>query len=774
MSKLNAQLFGVLSSAIQSVAKLTPDHDEDELKEASVFIGKPMSRIDGRLKVTGTATYTAEHPVDQITYASPVHSTIAKGTITAIDTSAAMQVPGVVAIMTHLNAPKMKTPSSAYAVSLTNPLAGPATTLPVMQSNEVFWNGQVVALAIAETSEAAVTAAALVQVSYKTNNATLSFTDGMPSAETPNMVSFQPTIKKIGDADAALRIAPVVIDELYHTTSEKQNAMEPHATIAVWENDDTVKIYDSTQYPVGCQETVIDMFGLKKQNVRVITTFVGGGFGGKAAIWMNVPLAAAAAKLTGRPVNYNLPRASVNFTVGGRPLTQQRVAVGATTDGRLTSLIHTGYSACTNDVFSEQFSLVGRHMYSVPNVEFWQKTVRLDMLQNSFKRAPGESPGSFALESAVDELAWKLAMDPVALRMRNEPEKDPTHKTTFSSRYLSEAYALGAEKFGWNSKRSAPGTVREGEWLVGTGTASAFYPTQVLPATIRVRISAEGNITVSTAGMEMGVGAATIQSQHIAERFGVAFDKVSYIHGDTDLPISRAMGGSSATASIGASIKHAAVKLTAELLKLVKKEETSPFHKAKAGDVVIRNGALCLKDNLAIAHTFETILADSKLPFLDITIAAPLNMDTFKYSMASYGAHFCEVHVHEITGQINVKRFVSAFDCGRIINPKTARSQLAGGIIMGIGMALMEESLYDERTGRLMNPTLGEYHMPVHADIPEIDIHFLDLADPLMPLGAKSVGEIGITGVAAAIANAIYQATGKRVRSLPITLDKLF
>ncbi len=773
MSKLKAKVTEALTTVMETVAKFTPDHAEDPLQEKAGFIGKPISRVDGRLKVTGGAKYTAEHQIDQLTYAAPVHSTIAKGTITHISTEAALRVPGVLTVMTHLNAPKMKAPKNAYIVSLANPLAGPSTTLPVMQSSEIFWNGQVVALVVAETPEAAAFAAALVEVGYQLGNPALSFTTGKPNAQIPDNVALQPSELKIGDAEGELKISAVIVDETYHTAKENQNAMEPHATIAIWEGDTYLKIYDSTQYPVGAKETLMEVFGLKGENVRVITTFVGGGFGAKAAIWSNVPLAAAAAKLTGRPVKYTLPRASVNYTVGGRTLTEQRVALGATTDGKLTSLIHTGYTTCTKDVFAEQFSLIARHMYVVPNVNIWQKTVRLDMVQNSFKRAPGESPGSFALESAMDELAWKLNMDPITLRMLNEPEKDPTHGMPFSSRYLREAFTLGAGKFGWDPKRAEPGSVRNGDWLIGTGTASALYPTQLLPATVRTRISADGTVRVSTASIEMGVGVATIQSQHIAERFGVPLEKVQYVFGDTDLPESRAMAGSAATAALGSAIQQSAIQLTKELLKLTKKTKGSVLKKAKADDVEIRAGGLYLKQQPEVGQTFEVILSSHELPFLEVTTPSAQNMDAMKYSMASYGAHFCEVHVHAITCQVKVKRFVSAFDCGRIINPKTSTSQLKGAIIMGIGMALMEETLIDERTGRLMNPTLSEYHMPIHADIPEIDIYFIDLPDPLMPLGAKSVGEIGITGSAAAIANAIYQATGKRIRSLPITLDKL-
>ncbi len=773
MTTVKGTLLNTVSQAASQVMKLAPDLPADPLLHANQFVGQPYPRVDGRLKVTGGAKYSAEYPLDGLTHAALVHSTIAKGKITDLDTAAAEAVPGVLAVMTYRNAPRMKAPADASVVSMANPLAGSTTTLPVMQSEDVTWNGQVVAVVVAETPEAATYAASLVRVDYAAQPPRLSLAAHKADAFAPDHVVLTPTEIKKGDAEGNLALAPVRVDCTYTTPYLTHNAMEPHATTAIWLDDEHLTVYDSTQYPTGAKETLVQMLGLKADGVRVVTAFVGGAFGGKVAIWQNVPLAAAAARLVGRPVKLNLARASVSRTVGGRTTTEQRLALGTTADGQLTALIHSGYTMCTPDVFAEQFSAMARHQYAAPNIHVWQKVVELDRIQNTYMRAPGDAPGSFALESAMDELADKLGLDPVELRRRNEPLRDPTENTPFSSRALLECYALGAEKFGWNPARPAPGTTRQGEWLVGTGVATAHYPTQLLPVTVRARLTPEGTVTVFTSSVEMGVGAATVQTQHIAERFAVPFEQAHYVQGDTDLPVWRAMGGSSATASVGLAIKAAADKLTDELLKLAHQDKASPLHKADRKNVGLRAGGLYLTDQPTVGASYGALLAGLDKPFLEVEGSSPSPTEGAKYAMASYGVHFCEVGVHHFTRQVRVRRFVTVMDCGRIVNPKTARSQIMGGIIMGIGMALFEEAVYDERTGRLMNPDLAEYHVPVQADLPDLDVHFLDVPDPHAPLGLKNAGEIGIVGVAAAVANAVYHATGIRVRDLPITVDKL-
>lgn len=773
MASLGDNIAKIAIGATAVVARLLPDQDSDALLNAHQHIGKPYPRVDGRLKVTGHARYAAEHMPEGMTHAALVHSQIAKGKIRDIDSASAETLTGVLAVMTYRNAPRMKKPGSAFVVSLTNPLAGSSTTLPIMQSDEIAWNGQTVAVVIAETPELASYAASLVQVTYDVELAALVLENEERNAFQPVHVTFQPPELTVGDAEAALAEAPFRVNERYETPVENHNAMEPHASIAYWTNDTHLTVYDSSQYSLGVRDALAELFDVKPEAVRVITDFVGGSFGGKVSMWSNVPLAAAAARLVKRPVKLVLSRESLNRLVGGRTMTKQRIALGANADGNLTAVIQTGFSMCTQDVYAEQYSLAVRHMYATPNLYVLQQVVRLDRVQNTFMRAPGETPGMFALESAMDELAHKLGMDPVELHLRNEPEKDPTMDVPFSSRFLREAYALGAEKFGWNPNRPQPGSVRDGDWLVGTGMAACYYPVNELTMTVKARITLEGVVAVRTSTVEIGVGLATVQSQHIAERFGVPYEQVRYAQGDTDLPPSRTAGGSATTAAIGAAIRDAADKLTEELLKLTHQTESSPLRKAKADDVTLRDGGLYLTAKPEVGQSYGAILAAADKLFIEAEGSTPAPLLSMKYSMGSYGAHFCEVRVHAYTRQIRVSRFVSAYDCGRIMNLKTAGSQIIGGIIMGIGMALMEESVIDERTGRLMNPTLGEYHVPVNADIHGIEVYFLDKPDPLTSVGVKPVGEISIVGTAAAIANAVFQATGVRVRTLPITADKL-
>ena len=773
MTTLKGTLLNTANSLMSKAMKLAPDQEPDDLLHADQFVGKPYPRVDGRLKVTGGAQYSAEYALPGLTHAALVHSTIAKGTITALDTAAAEAVPGVLAVMTYQNAPRMAAPASAYVVDMANPLAGSTTTLPVMQDSAIHWNGQPVAVVVADTLATALYAASLVHVTYEAQTPRLVLADHKSAAFTPDHVVLLPTEIKKGDAETELPLAPVSVDLRYTTPYLNHNAIEPHATTATWLDDEHLTVYDATQYPSGVQETLVQMFGLPPTGVRVVTKFVGGAFGGKVAMWQNTALAAAAARLVGRPVQLNLARASVNRMVGGRTTTEQRVALGATADGQLTAIIHSGYTMCTSDVYAEQFSAMARHQYAAPNIHVWQKVVELDRVQNSFMRAPGETPGSFALESAMDELAYKIGMDPLELRRRNEPTRDPTEDTPFSSRGLLEAYAQGASLFGWSTERPAPGTTQQDEWLVGTGVAGSYYPVQPLPATVRARLTPEGEVTVFTSSVEMGVGAATVQTQHIAERFGVAFACAHYVHGDSDLPVSRAMGGSSATAAVGAAIQAAAEKLTDELLKRAGKNKSSPLYQADRANVELRAGGLYLRDQPTVGSSYPELLAGLDQLFIEVECSSPPPTESAKYSMAAYGVHFCEVGVHVHTREVRVRRFVTVMDCGRIVNPQTARSQIQGGVIMGIGMALQEESVYDARTGRLVNPDLGEYHVPVQADIPPLDVHFLNLPDPHTALGVKPVGEIGIVGTTAAVANAVYHATGIRVRDLPITVDKL-
>jgi xanthine dehydrogenase YagR molybdenum-binding subunit len=459
--------------------------------------------------------------------------------------------------------------------------------------------------------------------------------------------------------------------------------------------------------------------------------------------------------------------------IGGRSLTEQRLALGADKDGRLNAIIHTGTVAMTpQNAFPEPFILPTMSAYAADALLLDVQTVRLDTLANTFMRAPGEAVGTFALESAIDELATALEMDPIALRLRNEPGKDPLDGKPFSSRHIVEAWRAGAERFGWEKRNPSPGAVRDGEWRIGMGCATATYPYHRMPGgAARITLTRDGAAKIEIAAHEMGMGTATAQSQVCAARLGLNLDQVTFAYGDSAFPGVVLAGGSQQTASIGMSVIVAHRALVDELLKLAGND--SPLAGLKADEVGGLDGGLAKLDEPQRHESYASILARAGRDEVVAEGAAPPPLETMHWSMHSHGGLFCEARVSEVTGEVRISRFLGSFDCGRILNAKTAASQFRGGIIMGLGLALMEETLFDERNGRVMNASLAEYHMPVHLDVPAIDVIWTDIPDPHAPMGARGIGEIGITGVGAAVANAVYNATGKRIRDLPITLDKL-
>ncbi|MEA2752096.1 MAG: xanthine dehydrogenase YagR molybdenum-binding subunit [Myxococcales bacterium] len=758
-----------LMKIVERVAKVMPDRAPDELRDGHEHIGKPYDRLDGRAKVTGAAKFAAEIELAGLVHAALVYSNIAKGTILSIDTALAEAALGVIAVITHENAPEMNAPALPHALSTDS--AGDSVN--VLNTVDVVYDGQPVAIVVADTLDRAEHAASLVRVLYLQQHALLSFEEAKGIAERPKQVVGEDAEVEKGNAEPALRQAPFSVDRLYKTPRYNQNAIEPHATTAVW-NGNELTLYDATQYVRGVADTVAHIFSLEKGAVRVLSPFVGGGFGGKAAVWCHVQLCAAAAKVVKRPVRLALSRAGVYRIVGGRTLSEQRVALGARANGVLTSLIHTGVTAnAMGNDWPEQFTFPARHLYAAENLRVDQTVARLNMTANSWMRAPGESIGTFALESAIDELAYALDMDPIELRKRNEPARDPVKDTPFSSRHLLEAYRRGAAKFRWADRPRQPGTMRDGDWRVGRGVASASYPMYRLQSAARVRINADGTALVQSSAQEMGMGTATVQTQHAAERLGLPMEKVRFEYGDTALPIGNQAGGSSQTVSIALAVQLAFEKVAAELLALAKKAKGSPLAGKSLAEVQARRGGLYLRERGEVGETYATLIARSGKDFVEAEAKAGQPLEMLKYSMHSFGAQFCEVRVHAQTGEVRIARWLGVFDVGRIVNPKLAFSQLRGAIVMGIGMTLTEETLFDERTGRIVNPNLSEYHLPVHADVPAIDVEVLDVPDPHTPMGARGIGEIGITGASAAIANAVFHATGKRIRELPITLDKL-
>jgi xanthine dehydrogenase YagR molybdenum-binding subunit len=732
-------------------------------------IGHAIGRLDGALKVAGAARFAAEARPPNLAYAAIVPSTVPKGRIMAIDVAKAEATSGIIAVMTHENAPRMARPPRI----MEDPDGAAFDSAPVMQDDRVRWNGQAVAVVIAESQDAAEYAASLVRVTCAEETARLSFQTLLPTARRPASILGQPAeIKVGGDAEQALADATFRVDEIYGTPRYNHNAIEPHAVTAIWEAKDRLTLHDSTQMLRLTASTLSRVLDLPEENIRVLSPFVGGGFGGKG-FFSHTVLAVAAAKLIGRPVRLVLSREHVFRLIGGRPNSRQRVALGAKPDGTLAALIHTGTTGViTGTNFPEQFTFPARHLYAAESLHLDQAIVELDIPANTAMRAPGESIGSFALESALDELAAKMNVDPLELRRRIEPQKDPTDQRPFSTRNLLEAYRLGADRFGWTNRSPKPGTRRDGEWNIGHGVAVAYYPYFRMPgSSARIRITADGRVVVQAAAHEMGMGTATVQTQHAAELLGVPIERVAFEYGDSALPASAIAGGSSQTASIAGAVIAAHAQVIEELLRLAGND--SPLAGLNSSEVETRDGGLFRKGAQAVGESYGTILRRAGREQVECEAAASPPSEMMQYSMLSLGVHFCEARVNSTTGEVRISRWLGAFDTGRILNPKTAASQFRGGIIMGIGMALTEEALFDERSGRIMNASLAEYHLPVHLDVPKIDVVWTDIPDPHAPAGVHGIGEIGITGCAAAIANAIYNATGKRVRNLPITIDKV-
>jgi len=767
---------GVVQGAMAKLVPLAPDSwipggsPDPLIARKHGLIGSPVSRLDGPLKVTGAARFAAEFTFEDMTYAALAYATIPRGRIAAIDTTAAEAAPGVVLVMTHRNAPRMNTPG----VFGSSPTAVGPADLPILQDDRIHWNGQPIAVVLAETQEQADHAKSLIRFSYEVEPYTTALGDAKTNGIEQGLFMGQPLLDDIGDAETALAAAPYRVDHLYRTPRHNHNPIEPHAATIAWIDGDLV-LHDASQMVTAQAQTIGEVFGLTPDRVHLTSPYVGGGFGSKG-LWDHQIIGAAAALLAGRPVRVTLSREGVYRVVGGRTLTEQRVALGAKPDGSLDALIHTGLSVMTpHNNMPEPFILGTRAAYACPNIKLQANVAKMNMLANTFMRAPGEAVGTFALESAIDELAVELGMDPIALRIRNEPDKDPISGLPFSSRHIVDAWRQGAERFGWAERSAVPGLRREGEWLVGMGCATGTYPYYRMPgAAARITLTRDGDgvrAKIEVAAAEMGMGTSTTTAIVAAERLGLPLERIDVAYGDSLIPGAIMAGGSQQTAAIGAAVIAAHNALVADLLTLAGND--SPLAGLAPVDIGSEDGGLAKIDDPARRESYASILDRAQRDSIEVTQEATPPLELMHWSMHSHSAIFCEIRVNTVTAECRVSRILGSFDCGRILNPKTARSQFRGGIIMGLGMALMEETQFDERNGRIMNPSLAEYHVPVHADVPEIDVIWTDIPDPHTPMGAHGIGEIGITGVAAAVANAIYNATGKRIRDLPITLDKL-
>jgi xanthine dehydrogenase YagR molybdenum-binding subunit len=732
----------------------------------TTLIGKPVTRVDGRAKVTGAARYAADFNQRAQLHAVIVSATAGLGRVTALDEAPVRAMPGVVEIISHLNAPRL-----AYGPhkSFIDPEVG--ERLHVLQDEQVRFYGQPVAVVVADTLDHAERAANALRVSYAAERPVVDPRDPKAQAVEPSG-SRGHSHSARGDADRALADAPVKVDVTYDMARENHNPMEPHAVVASWDGD-RLTLWSKSQFVVNEQAEIAAIFGLPTQNVQVICPFIGGAFGTSLRTWPHVTLAAMAARQVGRPVKLVLNRRQMFFTTGHRPRTLQRVAIGATKDGKITSIIHEGNGETSRyEEFTEALLSATSYMYSCPNVRTSYRLTPLDTGTPNHMRGPGESSGMFALESALDELSYALGIDPIELRRRNEPTMDEGENKPFSSRSLVQCYERGAERFGWARRTPAPRSMRDGRLLVGMGAASATYPVWYLPTSARVRLHADGTAAVEVAASDMGPGTYTSMTQVAAETLGIPVEQVRVSIGRSDFPPAPPHGGSMTMASVGSAVRAACLAARDEVARRAIADQRSPVFGAALEGVEWIGGNVRRLGDASAGQPYRDILAGSGQP---IEAHASNDRDpeaARRYSMHSFGAVFAEVAIDPDVGTIRVRRALGAYGAGRIVNPLLASSQCTGGMIGGIGMALMEQTALDARDGRPVNAHMADYLMPVNLDIGQLEALFVDEDDPhVNALGVKGLGEIALVGMAPAIANAIHHATGKRVRHLPIRIE---
>lgn len=752
------------------------------------IIGKPLNRVDGILKVTGQAKYAAEYSHQNIAYAYPVLSKIANGRIASIDTSEADKSLGVITVLTHKNAPRLQ-PIDVEQAGKTGSLIG-ELLLP-LQDTKIFYSNQYIGLVVAESYEQARYAAQLVKVNYEETKPAIEL------EKEAKVDSLSPRAKQVivGSPVEAFDLAEVKIERIYNVATENHHPIEPHSIIAAWEGE-KLTVYNATQGVNSSRNLIAQTFDVPPENVRVIASYIGGAFGTKAMFWQHEPLAVMAAKVTKHPVKFVLTRPMMQNCTGNRGATKQTLFLGASRDGKLVSRRHITETcvARLDDRRAEYLEFAGGNTssaYACPNIEITHQVALLNVNSPTPMRAPGEAPGLFALESAIDELAYELKIDPLEMRLINYGTANPINKLPYSSKQLKECYEQGAIKFGWNKRQREPRQNRDGQWLVGYGMATAMYPGNRSPSSARIRINADGIVLVQTAAHDLGTGTYTIITQTAAEFLGVPIENIKVELGDSSLPSSTLAGGSRTAATVVPSIQAVCQVAGKKLYEMAVKTNSSVFNGAAFTEIEMRDGGLFLKSDKNKGIGFAAILKNARMDFIEecVTVntavqksnepcyvaqsAGDQGADNRKWDFHSFGAQFAEVGVNENLGIVRVRRFLSYHDCGRIMNEKTARSQAIGGVIMGIGMALSEESHYDPRNGRSVTRNLADYHVAVNLDVPPIEVYFTNKPDPnINPLGVRGVGEIAMTGVAPAIANAIFNATGKRLRELPITPDK--
>jgi xanthine dehydrogenase YagR molybdenum-binding subunit len=743
----------------------------------SNILGPARNRVDGGLKVTGRAKYAVEFEVPGCVYAWPVVSNIAKGAITGIDTKAAESTPGVLKVLTPDNAPKPEkaqtkkkeaTRGHGIRIEERNPLS----------DKKIYYAGQYVALVIAETLEQARHAASLVRVTYSQEAPILTIGEVLESATKPKAQQDDEAQVKKADVTPALTNQNLVrVRQTYTTPTETHNPIEMSGTIAAWEGDKKLTVWDATQFVKGAQSILARTYDLELEDVRVIDPFVGGAFGCKGAVWPHELLAIMAAKVVRRPIKFYVPRPQMFTATGHRTPTSQTIFLAATSDGKLQAIQHST-NTLTSEVGEWTESCGARSsgiVYASPAIRVEETAYPVNVATPTFMRAPGECPGAYALECAMDELAYHLQMDPVELRLTNHADNHPIKDVPFSAKHLKEAYRLGAEKFGWSKRAPMVGQMRDGNLLIGWGMATCTYPAHKMQAAAKATLHADGRATVQCATHDLGTGAYTAFTQISSEQLGVPFEKVTFELGKSDFPFGPVAGGSNSTGTVGTAIHNVAGLLHRALAELAVKDLKSPLQGFLPDDIaMVAPGRISLKKDSSKSDTFLEILKRAGRESISAESEMSGEEEDVEHAFQSWGAHFCEVKIDSLVPRVQVTRFVTAINCGRVVTYKPARSQIIGGVVMGIGMALHEATEYDPKSGLPVNANLGEYHVPTNADIPPIEIYFVGEPDfAFNPIGCRGIGEIGITGTAAAVANAVYHATGKRIRDLPITPDKL-
>jgi xanthine dehydrogenase YagR molybdenum-binding subunit len=715
---------------------------------SALVTGQPVTRVDGRLKVTGAARYAADNTAPNLVYAALVVSTVARGTVERIDPDAAVRHPDVLRVLTDLG----------------------GVRLPY-DPRRVASFGQAAAVVIAATSEAAMHGALLVRVNYR-DAPQLTNIDA-PQAERRESTQAPDHIR--GDADAALRAAAVVTDLQFSIERNNHNPLELGATVASWDGD-RLTVWDKVQSISNAREAYAEAFGIPLDNVRVISPFVGGAFGSAGRTWPHQLLAAFAAREVRRPVKLVLTRKQMYTGIGYRPTSRQRIAIGADRSGRITAIVHEARTETSryNPFEDTRMMNAAKILYAVPNMRSVYRSVPLDINPGAFMRGPGSTSGLFALESAMDDLAQRLGIDPIELRLRHEPDRDQAENLPFSTRRLTECFRQGADTFGWSRRNSTPRAVRDGNQLIGIGTAAALYHTARSDCAAFARVNADGTADVECGTSDMGPGTYTSMTQVAADALGLPMSRVRFALGDSRFPEAPGHWGSQTMASVGSAVLTVSNMLRDRFIRTAVVDPGSPLNGRRLEDVAIADGRMFLTAEPARGESYQQLLRRRGWANLDAEqVWSPGDADE-RFSLNAYGAVFAEVAVDDLLGMVRVRRIYSCFDVGRIINPKLAHSQAIGGFVGGIGMALLEGTHLDYRDGRIVNANMVDYLVPVNADVPALDATFLQGEDMIAdPLGVKGLGELVIVGVPAAIANAVFNATGRRITDLPITLEKL-